>query len=143
MFDDTYNNRRVLITGHTGFKGSWLVLWLQRLGAEVCGYSLAPNTTPSHFELLELDVKSVTGDIRDKDELEKVFEEFKPEIVFHLAAQPLVRKSYQEPVDTFETNIMGSVNVLEVCRNTDSVIAVVNVTTDKCYENKEWHWDHE
>lgn len=140
MFKDFYHGKRVLITGHTGFKGSWLSLWLSHLGAKVCGYSLAPNTKPSLFE--EIDIaskieKSVIGSILDRDTLQKVFDDFKPEIVFHLAAQPLVRLSYAEPVLTYETNVIGSLNVLEAARHCQSVKAFVNVTTDKCYENKE------
>lgn len=142
MFKNIYKKKRVLVTGHTGFKGTWLVLWLQKLGAIVCGYSLLPNTDPNHFELLKLEINSVIGDILNRETMEKVFSEFQPEIVFHLAAQPLVRKSYREPVDTFMTNVMGTANVLEACRNTDSVKAVVNVTTDKCYDNKEWVWGY-
>lgn len=140
MFKDFYHGKRVLITGHTGFKGSWLSLWLSHLGAKVCGYSLAPNTKPSLFE--EIDIaskieKSVIGSILDRDTLQKVFDDFKPEIVFHLAAQPLVRLSYAEPVLTYETNVIGSLNVLEAARKCGTVKAFVNVTTDKCYENKE------
>ena len=140
MFSDFYKNKRILITGHTGFKGSWLSLWLSYLGAKVCGYSLSPNTTPSLFE--EIDIakkteKSVIGSILDKTTLQQTFDEFKPEIVFHLAAQPLVRLSYAEPVLTYETNVIGTLNVLEAARKCGSVRSFVNVTTDKCYENKE------
>lgn len=140
MWKESYRGKRVLLTGHTGFKGSWLALWLTQLGAEVCGYSLSPNTKPSMFE--ELDIarkitKSVIGDILDRVTLEKTFQEFQPEIVFHLAAQPLVRLSYAEPVLTYETNVIGTLNVLEAARKTLSVKAFVNVTTDKCYENRE------
>lgn len=140
MWSDTYKGRRVLLTGHTGFKGSWLALWLTQLGAEVCGYSLKPNTVPSMFTALDIEhkiAKNVFGDILDKNLLNKTFSEFQPEIVFHLAAQPLVRLSYAEPVLTYETNVMGSLNVLEAARKTASVKAFVNITTDKCYENKE------
>lgn len=139
MFKDFYKNKRALITGHTGFKGSWLVLWLKSLGVQVCGYSLAPSTSPSMFEELNIASKitSVIGDILDREKLEKTFNEFKPEIVFHLAAQPLVRLSYSEPVMTYETNVIGSLNVLEAARKCGSVKAFVNVTTDKCYENLE------
>lgn len=142
MFDDIYHNRNVLITGHTGFKGSWLSLWLVKLGAKVVGYALEPPTKPSHFELLNLDMVSITGDIRDRDKLNTTFKEYKPEIVFHLAAQPLVRYSYINPVETFETNVMGTINVFEVCKNTETVRAIVNVTSDKCYENREWVWGY-
>ena len=136
-----YRGKKVLITGHTGFKGSWLSLWLSLLDAKVIGYALPPRS-PSHFELLDLDITSIEGDIRDRDYLEAIFDEYQPDIVFHLAAQPLVRYSYKEPVETFETNIMGTVNVLEVCRQTPSVRAIVNITSDKCYENREWVWGY-
>ena len=139
MWKDTYRGKRVLITGHTGFKGSWLTMWLQDMGAEICGYSLAPNTNPSLFEINQIDrgIKHVIGNILDRELLNKTFQEFKPEIVFHLAAQPLVRLSYTEPVLTYETNVIGTLNVLEAARHCGSVKAFVNVTTDKCYENKE------
>lgn len=134
-----WKGRRVLVTGHTGFKGSWLSLWLQLLEADVVGYALAPPTQPSLFDsgAVELGMSSVLADIRDLDRLREVFTDHNPEIVFHMAAQPLVRYSYQEPVETFSTNVMGTVNLLEAARNTPSVKAVVNVTTDKCYENQE------
>ena len=136
---NTYKGKRVLITGHTGFKGGWLTLWLKHLGAEICGYSLKPNTTPNLFNAAGISkgIKSVIGDILDTKTLNKTFEEFKPEIVFHLAAQPLVRLSYSEPVKTYETNVIGTLNVLEAARKTGTVRAFVNITTDKCYENKE------
>ncbi len=139
MWRKTYQGKRVLLTGHTGFKGGWLALWLKELGAEVCGYALSPNTTPSLFNATQLSnqITSVIGDILDRKNLEKTFQEFQPEIVFHLAAQPLVRLSYTEPVRTYETNVMGSLYVLEAARETPSVKAFVNITTDKCYENKE------
>ena len=142
MFADVYRNRRVLVTGHTGFKGSWMACWLQQLGAEVCGFSLPAPSDPSHWELLKLDMHSEIGDIRDPDALQKVFADFQPEIVFHLAAQPLVRDSYKIPVETFSTNVMGTLNVFEACRAVGSVRAIVNVTTDKCYENREWVWGY-
>ncbi len=140
MFNNIYKDKKVFLTGHTGFKGSWLALWLTKLGAEVCGYSLEPNTTPSMFT--ELDIqnkikKSIIGDILDYDKLAKEIQDFQPEIIFHLAAQPLVRLSYSEPILTYKTNVIGSLNVLEAARNCSSVKAFVNVTTDKCYENKE------
>lgn len=140
MFNNIYKDKKVFLTGHTGFKGSWLALWLTKLGAEVCGYSLEPNTTPSMFT--ELDIqnkikKSIIGDILDYDKLAKEIHDFQPEIIFHLAAQPLVRLSYSEPILTYKTNVIGSLNVLEAARNCSSVKAFVNVTTDKCYENKE------
>lgn len=138
MFE-IYKNKRVFITGHSGFKGGWLTLWLNSLGAEVMGYSLEPNTEPAIYDALELGTKckSVFGNILDKEKLEKSITEFKPDIVFHMAAQPLVRLSYSEPVMTYETNVIGSLNVLEAARKCPSVRAFVNVTTDKCYENKE------
>jgi CDP-glucose 4,6-dehydratase len=138
LFKELYKNKKVLITGHTGFKGSWLSLWLQELGADVCGYSLSIPTNPSHFKLLDLDIKTVLGDIRDAEKLKQTFQEFQPEIVFHLAAQPFVRTSYKEPRYTYETNVMGTVNLFEAVRQTPSVKVVVNITTDKCYENREW-----
>ena len=142
MFQDIYKNRRVLVTGHTGFKGSWLTLWLEHLGANVAGYSLSPPTQPNHYELLNLSCDSTIGDIRDIEKLRQTFNRFEPEIVFHLAAQPLVRYSYKEPKETFEVNVIGSVNVFEACRNTSSVRAIVNVTSDKYYENREWVWGY-
>lgn len=140
MFNNIYKGKKVFVTGHTGFKGSWLTLWLTKLGAEVCGYSLAPSTKPSMFE--ELDIqnrisKSIIGDILDYEKLQVEMNEFKPDIVFHLAAQPLVRLSYAEPILTYQTNVIGSLNVLEAARHTQSIKAFVNITTDKCYENKE------
>jgi len=140
MYNNIYKNLRVFLTGHTGFKGSWLSLWLTKLGAEVCGYSLKPNTNPSMFRELKLDTiikKSIYGDILDEDFLKKTINEFKPNIIFHLAAQPLVRISYSEPIITYKTNVIGTLNVLEAARYCPSVKAFVNVTTDKCYENKE------
>lgn len=140
MITDIYKNKKIFLTGHTGFKGSWLSIWLAKLGAKVCGYSLEPNTNPSMFNELELAhkiEKSVIGDILDAKNLEKTMREFEPDIVFHLAAQPLVRLSYSEPVITYQTNVIGTLNVLEAARKIPSVKAFVNVTTDKCYENKE------
>ena len=140
MFNNIYKGKRVYLTGHTGFKGSWLALWLTKLGAEVCGYSLAPNTNPSMFEELKIETKiskSVIGNLLDTESLEKSMSEFKPDIVFHLAAQPIVRLSYKEPKMTYETNVIGTLNVLEAARKCNSVQAFVNITTDKCYENKE------
>jgi CDP-glucose 4,6-dehydratase len=139
MFDNIYYNKRVLITGHTGFKGSWLALWLLELGAKITGYSLPPPTEPNHYQLLKPDMNSVIGDIRDADNVKKIFREEQPEIVFHLAAQPIVRFSYQYPVETFTTNVLGTINILEAARECDAVNAFVNVTSDKCYENKERH----
>jgi CDP-glucose 4,6-dehydratase len=137
MFNDTYRNRKVLITGHTGFKGSWLALWLSRMGAKITGYSLKPPTEPNHYELTEIEIASIIGDIRDYDKLKLVFSEHEPEILFHLAAQPIVRLSYRNPVETVTTNVMGTVNILEASRESDTVRAVVIVTSDKCYENRE------
>ena len=137
MFGNIYKNRRVLITGHTGFKGSWLALWLKKLGADVCGISLELDTSPAHSQLLNIDLRSEICDIRDLEKLSAIFHDFQPEIVFHLAAQPLVRRSYAEPVLTFQSNVMGTVNILETCRRTSSVKAVVAITSDKCYENRE------
>jgi CDP-glucose 4,6-dehydratase len=136
--------KRVLMTGHTGFKGSWLSLWLQSMGAQVTGYALAPPTNPSLFEIAEVaqGMTSVIGDIRDLAKLQAVFAEHRPEIVIHMAAQPLVRYSYQNPVETYSTNVMGTVHLLEAVRQTPGVKVVVNITTDKCYENREWVWGY-
>ncbi len=139
-----WQGKRVFLTGHTGFKGSWLSIWLQSLGAEVTGYALNPPTNPSLFEVAKVadGIKSNIGDIRDLNALQNSMEDASPEIVIHMAAQPLVRYSYANPVETYSTNVMGSVNLLEVVRNTKSVKAVVNVTSDKCYENREWLWGY-
>lgn len=139
MFNNFYNGKRVLVTGHTGFKGSWLTLWLKSMGAEVLGYSLEPNTNPSMFEELEIysHCRNEFANILDEKKLKEAFDVFQPEIVFHLAAQPLVRLSYSEPVSTYKTNVIGTLNVLEAARHCGSVKAFVNVTTDKCYENRE------
>lgn len=137
MFGNVYENKRVLVTGHTGFKGSWLVLWLQIMGAKVTGISLPPETTPNHWTLLNLDIDLFYIDIRDEDKLRKKIIEINPEIIFHLAAQPLVRRSYKSPLDTWATNVMGTANLLEACRAVDALSGVIIVTTDKCYENKE------
>ncbi|MFB2968451.1 CDP-glucose 4,6-dehydratase [Aerosakkonema sp. BLCC-F183] len=139
-----WHGKKVLITGHTGFKGSWLSLWLQSLGAATIGYSLPAPTQPSLFELanVERGMISIVGDIRDLENLQAVMAQHQPEIVFHLAAQPLVRYSYQYPVETYTTNIIGTVNVLEAVRHTPSVRTVVSITSDKCYQNKEWVWGY-
>ena len=139
-----YNGKKVLVTGHTGFKGSWLVRILTLAGAQVTGYALNPPTDPNLFEIagLEDTIHSVVGDVRDLAHLRRVFDEVKPEIVFHLAAQPIVRESYKEPVYTYETNVMGTVNILECVRLTDTVRSFLNVTTDKVYENKEWEYGY-
>lgn len=142
QFGNTYKDRCVLVTGHTGFKGSWLCLWLVKLGARIVGYSLPPPTHPNHFELLSLPITSIIGDIRDREKLFETFKANKPEIVFHLAAQPLVRRSYLDPITTFETNVIGTLNIFEACRMTASVKAIINVTSDKCYENREWVWGY-
>lgn len=145
MFDlNFYKGKKVLVTGHTGFKGSWMCKVLTNMGAEVAGYSLNPPTNPSLFEIAEIekDIKSYIGDIRDLKKLKAVFDEFQPEIVLHLAAQPIVRDSYKDPVYTYETNVMGTVNILECVRNSESVKSFLNVTTDKVYENKEWCWGY-
>ena len=137
LFKGIYKGKKVLLTGHTGFKGSWLQLWLEQLGAEVTGFSMAPNTSPSHFTLLCSRSASVIGDIRHGDAVKKALADCSPDIVFHLAAQPLVRRSYANPPETFETNIIGTVNLFEAIRNAGTVSAVVNVTTDKVYKNLE------
>ncbi|SNZ06187.1 CDP-glucose 4,6-dehydratase [Persephonella hydrogeniphila] len=140
LFNKIYKNKKVLVTGHTGFKGSWLTLWLKHLGAKVIGYSLEPPTNPNLFEILNLEkeIIHIVGDIRDEKKLKKVFQEYKPEIVIHMAAQPLVRYSYINPKETYETNVIGTLNVFEAVKETESVKVVINVTSDKCYENKEW-----
>jgi CDP-glucose 4,6-dehydratase len=139
-----WNNKQVLITGHTGFKGSWLSLLLNQLGAEVSGYALNPPTSPSMYELADIDdcIQSYIGDIRDYEYLLEVMQGVKPEIVIHMAAQALVKESYRNPIETYSTNVMGTVHLLEACRHMSSVTTVVNVTTDKCYENREWHWGY-
>ena len=139
-----WKDRKVFLTGHTGFKGSWLSLWLQILGAKTTGYALKPQTTPSIFEVAKVaqGMNSFIGDIRDGKALEHCLNVHSPEIVIHLAAQPLVRRSYVDPVETYSTNVMGTVNLLEAVRKTPSVRTVVIVTSDKCYENKEWEWGY-
>jgi CDP-glucose 4,6-dehydratase len=142
LFNGVYKNKNILVTGHTGFKGSWLVLWLQHLGAKVTGYALPPPTQPNHYDLLHLECNSIIGDIRDLNKLSKTFQQIKPDIVFHLAAQPLVRYSYQYPKETFEVNAIGTVNIFEASRITPSVKAIINITSDKCYDNREWLWGY-
>lgn len=144
MFDNIYKDKTVLVTGHTGFKGSWLSIWLRELGAEVVGYGLEPYTDRDNFVVtgLESRMTHVIGNVKDFHGLKKVFAKYQPEFVFHLAAQPIVRESYGNPKETFDTNIGGTVNLLECCRSTDSVRAIVNVTSDKCYENREWVWGY-
>jgi CDP-glucose 4,6-dehydratase len=141
LFSGIYKDKTVLVTGYTGFKGSWLVYWLSQMGAKVVGYSLEAPTTPNHIELLNLDIVSIIGDIRDLEKLNQTFEKYKPDIVFHLAAQPLVRLSYENPIETYETNVIGTLKVFEACR-TNNVKAIVNITSDKAYENKEWIWGY-
>lgn len=139
-----FHGKKVLLTGHTGFKGSWLSHLLLSAGAQVTGFSLDPPTEPNLFTIcgLDHDMDSVIGDIRDLDSLQRTFQQCRPEIVLHLAAQPIVRDSYQKPVYTYETNVMGTVNVLECVRLTDSVRSFLNVTTDKVYHNYEWDWGY-
>lgn len=142
MLDMFYKGVKVLVTGHSGFKGSWLCLLLERLGADVVGYSSLPPSTPDHFSLCRPGCASVEGDIRDMGGLRKVMRDYSPELVLHLAAQPLVRRSYRVPVETFEVNVVGAAMVMEACRETESVRAVINVTSDKCYHNREWPWGY-
>jgi CDP-glucose 4,6-dehydratase len=139
-----YKNKRIFITGHTGFKGTWLCHILLSAGAEITGYALPPPTKPSLFEQtgVEKKIHSITGDICNRENVTQAVRDVKPEVVFHLAAQPLVRRSFREPALTYETNVMGTVNILEAARCTSSVTSFVNVTTDKVYENREWHWGY-
>lgn len=144
MFANAYQGRRVFITGHTGFKGSWLAAWLTRLGATVAGYSDGIPTEPSHFSAMRLadHMLDVRGDIRDRESLINAMREFKPEAIFHLAAQALVRQSYADPAGTFEANMLGTMNVLEAVRACPTARAVVMITSDKCYRNDEWVWGY-
>ena len=137
-----YSGKKVLVTGHTGFKGTWMCMVLKEVGAEVIGYSLEVPTKPSVFELTNMadGMTSVIGDIRDIEALNKVFDEYEPEVVIHMAAQPIVRESYVNPVYTYETNVMGTVNIMETVRLHPCVKSFVNVTTDKVYKNNEWEW---
>ena len=139
-----WKGKRVFLTGHTGFKGSWLSLWLQSMGATVKGYSLAPQTNPNLFDIASVaqNMESQFGDIRELNELTASMQTFEPEILIHMAAQPLVRLSYKDPVDTYTTNVIGTVNVLEAARKCVHLKAIVSVTTDKCYENREWEWGY-
>ena len=142
LFGNLYEGRRVFLTGHTGFKGSWMALWLAEMGAEVTGFALPPETQPNHFELLNMSIRSILGDVRDAAKLNDAIAQTSPEIIFHMAAQALVRRSYAEPLPTFETNVMGTVNLFEACRKNKNVRAIVNITSDKCYENREWIWGY-
>ncbi len=144
LFGGVYQNKKVLITGHTGFKGSWLALWLHQLGAQVAGYSAYLPSSPCNFQVLDLSsrIKHYENDTRDLGALRRAIMEFQPEIIFHLAAQPLVKKSYQEPRLTFESNLMGAVNLLECLKDAPCVKAVVVITSDKSYRNKEWEWGY-
>jgi CDP-glucose 4,6-dehydratase len=144
LFQNFYKGRKVLITGHTGFKGSWLSILLKWLGSDVYGYALNPSTTPSLYDLAKIDqlVNSTIGDVRDYNFLLETMKKVRPEVIIHLAAQPLVRESYRNPRETYEINVMGTVNLFDAMLQVDSVKSVLNVTTDKCYENKEWHWGY-
>ena len=144
MNADLWRGRRVFLTGHTGFKGAWLALWLRRLGAEVTGYALAPETTPNLFDAARVGegMRSITGDVRDPDSLRNVLDDSGAEVVLHLAAQAIVREAYDHPVETYATNVMGTVHLLEAVRQSKSVKATVVVTSDKCYENREWVWPY-
>ena len=136
--------RRVFLTGHTGFKGSWLTLWLHQLGAEVTGYALEPPTSPSLYEVADVAsvLRSERGDVRDHEHVVRAVQAAQPEVVIHMAAQAIVRESYVHPAETYATNVLGTVNLLDAVRHCDTVRAVVNVTTDKCYENREWVWGY-
>ncbi len=142
VFENIYHHRKVLITGHTGFKGSWLALWLKSLSADVSGLSLDPSTDPSHWNMLKLEINDHRCDVRDAITVQNVVSACQPEIVFHLAAQPLVRRSYRDPLETWTTNVSGTANVMEACRQISSVQAIVVVTTDKCYQNREQLWGY-
>lgn len=144
MFNNVYDGRRVLVTGHTGFKGSWLVRWLLGLGAEVAGYSLDPPTTPANFTLLGLEsaMRDLRGDIRDRENVARAVLEWEPEVIFHLAAQPIVRESFRDPVGTVETNTLGTLYLLDAVRQCPSARVVICITSDKCYRNNEWVWGY-
>ena len=144
MNPDFWRGKRVFVTGHTGFKGGWLSLWLQKLGAEVVGYATSPPTSPSLFDVARIDdgMASIEADVRDFDQLQAAIVKHKPDIIFHMAAQPLVRYSYDHPIETYATNVMGTVNLLEAVRQSNSARVVINITSDKCYENREWVWGY-
>lgn len=144
MFNQFYRGKKILVTGHTGFKGSWMSLWLKELGAEVAGLSLSVPTQPSHFSALKLEKKMhhFLGDVRKLEDIKKVLNDFKPDLVFHLAAEAIVFRCYENPVAAFDTNVMGTVNMLEALRTCPSVKAAVMITSDKCYENVEWEWGY-
>ncbi len=142
QFNNCYFNKKVLITGHTGFKGSWLALWLKCLGANILGISLDPETAPNHWDHLNLEIDEFRIDIRNESLLKQAINKLQPEIIFHLAAQPLVRRSYSNPIETWSTNVMGTANLLENCRHCSSIKAIVAITTDKVYENREWVWGY-
>lgn len=137
LFSNIYKDKRVLVTGHSGFKGSWLSLWLKKLGANVCGISLPPEVYPNHWQLLDLNIENHYQDIREKDKLGTIIQKFSPEIIFHLAAQPLVRRSYKKPLLTWTTNVIGSANLLDVSKELLDLKAILIITSDKCYENYE------
>lgn len=143
-FQNFFKNKKVFITGHTGFIGSWLALWLNELGANICGYALSPHTNQDNYVLTRLEEKilSIIGDIRDFDKLSKIVEKFRPEIIFHLAAQPIVRKSYIIPKETYDINVGGTVNIFEAFRKSTTTKILINMTSDKCYENQEWVWGY-
>lgn len=142
IFNNIYQGKKVLVTGHTGFKGSWLCKWLEIMGADVIGFSLEPSTIPNHFNHINIKMNSVIGNIKDYDSLNEIFKKNKPELVFHLAAQPSVLVSYEDPIETFNSNVIGTVNVLDICRLHKSVKGIVVVTTDKCYRNNEWTYPY-
>lgn len=142
LFGGIYTKKKVLITGHSGFKGSWMVKWLNLMGADVYGFSLLPQTKPNHFECININMHSHFGDIRNNEELSDFVQKIQPDIVFHLAAQALVRQSYNDPIETYSTNVMGTLNVLEACRKTASIKSIIVISSDKCYENREWIWGY-